>query len=112
MNIGARIRFLIDMENITQRQLAASIHISPSALNGYINKGTEPDYDTLIRLADFFHTSTDYLLGTTNVRTPHSSSLSYSEEKLLGTYRRLTPYNQRLVCEEAKIIYNLSRQDE
>lgn len=111
MNIGARIRYLLDMENITQRSLADTLHISASALNGYINRGKEPDYDTLVRLADFFHTSTDYLLGLTNTRTPYTSPLSCSEAELLCTYRRLTPYNQRLVCEETKTIYNLSRKN-
>ena len=63
MNIGSKLRYLIEEANITQRQLADALHISPSALNGYINQGKEPDYATLVRIADYFHTSTDYLLG-------------------------------------------------
>ena len=66
MNIGSKLRYLIEESNITQRQLADALHISPSALNGYINQGKEPDYATLVRIADYFHTSTDYLLGHSN----------------------------------------------
>lgn len=39
MNIGSKLRYLIEEANITQRQLADALHISPSALNGYINQG-------------------------------------------------------------------------
>ena len=67
MNIGSKLRYLIEEANITQRQLADALHISPSALNGYINQGKEPDYATLVRIADYFHTSTDYLLGHSNI---------------------------------------------
>ena len=48
MNIGSKLRYLIEEANITQRQLADALHISPSALNGYINQGKEPDYATLV----------------------------------------------------------------
>lgn len=54
MNIGSKLRYLIEEANITQRQLADALHISPSALNGYINQGKEPDYATLVRIADYF----------------------------------------------------------
>ena len=39
MNIGSKLRYLIEEAYITQRQLADALHISPSALNGYINQG-------------------------------------------------------------------------
>ncbi|MDE7062385.1 MAG: helix-turn-helix domain-containing protein [Lachnospiraceae bacterium] len=108
MNIGTRLRDLIEAENMTQRQLADILHISPSALNGYINQGKEPDYHTLALLASYFHTSTDYLLGLNNVRTHSFNSLSESEGELLGIYRSLSAHTQQIIYAELKAVYQLS----
>lgn len=111
MNIGVRIRYLLDSDEVTQRALANSIHISASALNGYINKGKEPDYETLVRLADFFHTSTDYILGITNIRNECTSRLSTTEQELLETFRRLDGHHQKLLCSIARSILLMLTED-
>ena len=90
MNIGSKLRYLIEEANITQRQLADALHISPSALNGYINQGKEPDYATLVRIADYFHTSTDYLLGHSNIRNASLTHLNSCEGELLSIYHTLS----------------------
>lgn len=104
MNIGSKLRYLIEEANITQRQLADALHISPSALNGYINQGKEPDYATLVRIADYFHTSTDYLLGHSNIRNASLTHLNSCEGELLSIYHTLSSYNQQLFLEELKAV--------
>ena len=104
MNIGSKLRYLIEEANITQRQLADALHISPSALNGYINQGKEPDYATLVRIADYFHTSTDYLLGHSNIRNASLTHLNSCEGELLSIYQTLSSYTQQLFLEELKAV--------
>lgn len=41
--------------------------LSQQSINKYENHGVEPDIDTLIKLADYFNTSVDYLIGHTNI---------------------------------------------
>ena len=107
-NIGIKLQYLIEEESITQKKLADDLHLSPSTLNGYIKKGKEPDYHTLGRLAAYFHTSTDYLLGLTNIRAQLNNSISEEEGALLGLYRLLPKQEQLFLREEAKIHYRLS----
>lgn len=110
MNIGSRLRYLIEEEDMTQRELADKLHISPSALNGYINKGKEPDYHTLTLLASYFHTSTDYLLGLSNIRTHSASTLTESEGEILGIYRSVSLYTQQMISAQLKAIYRLNHR--
>ncbi|MFR0740692.1 MAG: helix-turn-helix domain-containing protein [Roseburia sp.] len=58
MNIGSKLRYLIEEAYITQRQLADALHISPSALNGYINQGERTglcNFSKNSRLFSYFH---------------------------------------------------------
>ncbi|CAM3642676.1 helix-turn-helix transcriptional regulator [Cohnella lubricantis] len=66
MNIGDRIAELRDARSLTQEQLASSLGISRAALSHYEKNRRQPDFDTLIKLADVFHVSIDYLFGRTN----------------------------------------------
>lgn len=61
-----RLVQLREEANLTQKQFAAAVKISNSTINRYETGIREPDYDTLIRFADFFNVSTDYLLGRTD----------------------------------------------
>lgn len=46
-------------------------HISRSAYSKYENGSRTMSYKTLIKIADYFNTSTDYLLGHTDCETRH-----------------------------------------
>lgn len=48
---------------VTQQELADGIGITAPAVNHYVNGRREPDIATLIKLADYFGVSVDYLIG-------------------------------------------------
>ena len=48
--------------NMSQAALAEKCHLSQQAIWKYENHISEPDIETLKRLADIFHTSIDYLV--------------------------------------------------
>lgn len=58
----------------TQAAIAADLGMKPQTISYYAN-GREPDYDTLVKIADYFHVSTDYLLGVSDVRIPENKGL-------------------------------------
>ena len=62
---------------ISQRSAAEALHVSQALLSHYENGAREPSYDFLIRVASYYHVSTDYLLGLTMSR-------ERSEDILLG----------------------------
>lgn len=49
--------------NLTQKAVAEKLKMSQSTYAGYETGKRQPDIETLLKLADFFETSTDYLLG-------------------------------------------------
>lgn len=48
---------------LTQRQLAEYLQIAQPSYIRYENDSAEPSLENLVKLADYFDISTDYLLG-------------------------------------------------
>ena len=80
--------------NLSQQKLADILHISQQSVYKYENNITSPDLDTLKRMADYFHTSIDYLVDYTDM--PHKieavteTMLNDVEKEMLKYYRQLT----------------------
>jgi DNA-binding XRE family transcriptional regulator len=60
---GERFKQLREEANLTMEQLAASLGTKKQTISRYENNQREPEYATLIKIAQFFNVSTDYLLG-------------------------------------------------
>ena len=57
------LRLLRKNAKLTQRELAEKFNIAEPTYSHYENGRYEPNIETLIKLADFFGCSIDYLLG-------------------------------------------------
>lgn len=67
--INIRIKEMRTELNITQGELAERLGLDRSTISKWEKPdGTEPDSQTIAKLADIFNVSTDYLLGRTNQR--------------------------------------------
>lgn len=60
---GERLQQLRKSKKISQQQLADDLHINRGTYAHYEINKRQPDYDILIKIADYFHVSVDYLLG-------------------------------------------------
>lgn len=60
--LGARIAALRRQAGISQAVLAQFLHVSASTIGMYEQGRREPAADCIVRIAQFFHVSTDYLL--------------------------------------------------
>ncbi len=78
--LGQRIKVLREEKNITQEQLAKCIDISRGSLSMIEISKREPDNYTLVKLADYFDTTIDFLLGRTNQRYPQDKE--YKQQNL------------------------------
>ena len=61
-----RLRELRKARGLSQVKLAMDLNISQNTLSRYENREREAGYDTLIKIADYFDVSIDYLLGRTD----------------------------------------------
>lgn len=61
-----RLKELRKQNKISQLKMALDLNMNQNTISRYENMEREADYATLIRLADYFNVSLDYLLGRTN----------------------------------------------
>lgn len=73
MNFGKRLRQLRKEKGLTQAELAKLLSIGESTVSFYESGKRQPDYETLIRLAEVFNVSVDYLLGRTEHKAPNTN---------------------------------------
>ena len=89
------LKKLREGRHLSQAKLADYFSLSQQAIYKYENSLSEPDFDTLIRMADFFNTSTDYLIGRTDEMTIITDKdITPMEMKHLELFRKLTKDSQ------------------
>ena len=81
--------------NLTQKQLAEMLHLTPNNICEWEKGRSYPSFDVLIKLADLMEVSTDYLLGREaddeKIFTPDTPAptLPSIERELLTDFRKL-----------------------
>lgn len=60
-----RLKLLREQKRISQTKLALDLNMNQNSISRYENMEREADYFTLIKFADYFNVSLDYLLGRT-----------------------------------------------
>ena len=66
-----RLKELRKQRKISQLKLAMDLNLNQNSISRYETGEREADYATLIRIADYFHVSIDYLLERTDDPTYH-----------------------------------------
>ena len=61
-----RLKELRKQRGISQLKLAMDLGMNQNTVSRYENGEREADYQTLIKIADYFEVSLDYLLGRTD----------------------------------------------
>ena len=61
-----RLKELRTARKISQLKLAIDLNMNQNSISRYENYEREADYKTLIKFADYFDVSIDYLLGRKN----------------------------------------------
>ena len=65
MDLGKKLKELRLLESLTQQQLADILQISRVNYTRYETNAVRPDYETLIKIADFYDVSLDELFDRT-----------------------------------------------
>lgn len=103
-----RIKELRLLKNLTQKELAEKINSSSKNIWAYENDFATPPLDVLIRLADYFECSIDYLVsreddfGVVKINGA-GAELTSDEKSLLETFRKLNVKNRLHVAAYADV---------
>ena len=94
-----KLKQLRNEKGLTQAQLAKEIEITQKQISTYEVGNAEPDISTLIKFADFFDTTIDYLVGRALTKQPTIQDVPVlkgaimhvndAEFALVADYRRL-----------------------
>lgn len=84
---------------MTQTRLSVEIEVSQEIISHYEVGESKPNIDNLIKIADFFHCSTDYLLNRTDNPTMPKNLDNNDKNDILYKYNSLSDENkQHLIC--------------
>ncbi|WMT29961.1 helix-turn-helix transcriptional regulator [Bacillus aerius] len=108
--LGKRITSLRKQAGLTQEELAKKLNVSRSALSQYELGTRDPNYELLIKIANFFEVTTDYLLTGKELNSssnPHKGDLMDQALKVLDSPEtfiaasdgKITPEMQEYVLE-------------
>lgn len=68
MIFNERLKILREERHWTQEKVARAIDMPLRTYAGLESDGAKTHYDTLIKIADFYDVSVDWLMGRTDVR--------------------------------------------
>lgn len=69
MNLGELLTMLRKEKGFLQKDVADYLHLTVATVSNYEKNVRMPNLDTLVRLADLYDVSTDYLLQRTTCRS-------------------------------------------
>ena len=104
MTLGEKIKYLRKQKKITQEELAKTIGAVRGTLANWEIDVASPDKEMLIKIADFFKVTTDYLLGR------EEKSIDYSPlEKFIKDFQKLPDKERK---EAVKRLINLALEED
>lgn len=81
--LAQRLKQLRLEKDLRQDQLAKLVRVEKSSISMYENDVRQPSYEVLLRYADIFGVSVDYLLGRTTDRSLDLSGLTAADIALI-----------------------------
>ena len=86
-----RIKELREDKKESQQKLAMLLNVSQTMISRYELEQAYPDVEMLIKLAEHFRVSVDYLIGVSESKLPYTkSNLSEQEQQMLFLFKRLS----------------------
>lgn len=99
MKYGERLKKLRNRKGFSQKELTDRLNLNRSTYARYELCQTQPDFDTLDKLANFYDVTVDYLLGRSN-----DPELTEEQQK---EYNELEEIIESLPEDEKKKVINM-----
>lgn len=102
-----RLKELREERNLNQTDLAKHLNISQGTIGNWETNKRVPDVKMILKIADYFDVSVDYLLGKTNERrktVPNEKSLSEKQQEIIDIVVKLSEDDIKRVLEYAELL--------
>lgn len=97
MNIGQTLTELRKKQGVSRQEFADEFGISVHTYIKYENGSVNPPYETLLKLANFYGVTTDYLLGREEQPNPLATlNVKVDDDKFIATYQKLPDYAKQI----------------
>ena len=111
MDFGLILSQLRIQRQLSQKELAAEMNISSGTIGMWETHKRLPSLYMLVKIAQYFDVTTDYLLGiSSDPKNDSSNSLSKEEQQLIDIYRNLNSECKQVVLGKAIDLKLLSPQ--
>ncbi|CUQ89670.1 MAG: helix-turn-helix domain-containing protein [[Eubacterium] siraeum] len=96
-----KLKELRKAKGISLKELGSIVGVAESTMSLYENGKRQPDYETLLKLAEFFGVTVDYLLRGSN----ESECLPEELVILNRGARKMSPENRKKLLDMARIMF-------
>lgn len=105
---GFRLKELREERGVSMMTLARAIGVSDTAVCKWENQDSEPKLSYIIKLADYFNCSADYLIGRSDDFGGYIEQTQLTEEEklILKNFRSLSPQIKLIASEIMNILKN------
>ena len=88
-----KLKEIREQANLTQKELTEKLNLHPMTYNNYEKNRCEPNIDLLIKIADFYGVSLDYLCDHKTQNTNDIGYLTENQKQLLELIQELNEIN-------------------
>lgn len=105
---GFRLKELREERGVSMMTLAKAIGVSDTAVCKWENQDSEPKLSYIIKLADYFNCSADYLIGRSDDFGGYIEQirLTEEEEEILKIFRAMSPQTRAVALQIMNILKN------
>lgn len=101
-----KFRKFLEENNMSVNALSKAVGIPQTTMSNWINRGSKPSIDDVVKICDYFSVSLDYLLGRENeesiIVVNEDKRYTADEKNLIEMYRKLSSKKKDAVIDFIK----------
>ena len=106
-----RLRFLRNEKGESLEKIAKYLSVTVQTISNYETGKRDMTPDTLIKLAEYFNVSTDYLLGKSDIRNPKDVNIDDADVAFASGVKALNDTNKMIIKNTLEALLAKQEQD-
>ena len=107
-----RLKFLRNEKGESLEKIAKYLNVTIQTISNYENEKRDMTPETILKLADYFGVSTDYLLGKSNIRNSEHINIDDVDVSFYNGIKGLNETNKMIIKNTIEALIAKQKQDE